>query len=169
MDLAGLGDIERALLAGGLPGTVIVENRVYAEAAVTTELSEEATRVLALLEGDPLSPPDMPLSDRAALRDLEHRGLACQVGPIWLATSAIESAIAILTRLLESAPDGFTVSEAREALGTSRKYALPLLGHLDTTGITRRHGDRRVAGSVLLRQSDRAPATGAAGNLDGRP
>jgi selenocysteine-specific elongation factor len=40
---------------------------------------------------------------------------------------------------------GITVSAFREALGTSRKYALPLLEHFDARGISRREGDVRVA------------------------
>ena len=43
-------------------------------------------------------------------------------------------------------PDGaaFLVGDAGRALGTSRKYAVPLLEHLDAAGFTRREGDRRV-------------------------
>jgi selenocysteine-specific elongation factor len=40
-----------------------------------------------------------------------------------------------------------TVSAARAVLGTSRKYALPLLNRMDADGITRRRGDVRVAGA----------------------
>jgi len=40
---------------------------------------------------------------------------------------------------------GITVSAFREALGTSRKYAVPLLEWFDQRGVTRRDGDRRVA------------------------
>lgn len=36
-----------------------------------------------------------------------------------------------------------TTSRLREVLGTSRKYAIPLLEHLDGTGFTRRRGDLR--------------------------
>ncbi|HEV3475020.1 MAG TPA: selenocysteine-specific translation elongation factor [Actinomycetota bacterium] len=44
-------------------------------------------------------------------------------------------------------PDGLTVSRFRELLGTTRKYALPLLGYLDDRGVTRRDGDvRRLNG-----------------------
>jgi len=38
---------------------------------------------------------------------------------------------------------GITVSAFREALGTSRKYAVPLLEWFDQRGITRRDGDVR--------------------------
>jgi selenocysteine-specific elongation factor len=41
------------------------------------------------------------------------------------------------------------VAEARERWGTSRKYALPLLARLDSTGVTRRRGDVRIAGRRL--------------------
>ena len=46
-------------------------------------------------------------------------------------------------------PDGVTVAQVRDALGTTRKYALPLLAHLDATGVTRRRGDLRIAGPRL--------------------
>jgi selenocysteine-specific elongation factor len=36
-----------------------------------------------------------------------------------------------------------TVAEARDLLATSRKYVLPLLEHLDATGVTLREGDYR--------------------------
>jgi selenocysteine-specific elongation factor len=38
---------------------------------------------------------------------------------------------------------GIRVSAFREALGTSRKYALPLLEWFDQRGVTRREGDLR--------------------------
>ena len=39
---------------------------------------------------------------------------------------------------------GLTVSEIREVLGTTRKYAVPLCEYLDKVGFTRREGDTRV-------------------------
>ncbi|QBD79920.1 selenocysteine-specific translation elongation factor [Ktedonosporobacter rubrisoli] len=44
-----------------------------------------------------------------------------------------------------------TVAEARDVLGTTRKYILPLLEHLDALHITRRMGDERVPGPAALR------------------
>jgi selenocysteine-specific elongation factor len=41
-------------------------------------------------------------------------------------------------------PPGITVSAFKEALGTSRKYALPILEHFDARGLTRRQGDYRI-------------------------
>jgi selenocysteine-specific elongation factor len=42
-----------------------------------------------------------------------------------------------------------TVAEVREVLGTTRKWAVPLLNLLDARGITRRRDDVRVAGPRL--------------------
>jgi selenocysteine-specific elongation factor len=51
--------------------------------------------------------------------------------------------------VLATSPEGATASRLREALGTSRKYALPLLNLLDAEGITRRRGDLRIGGPRL--------------------
>jgi len=41
---------------------------------------------------------------------------------------------------------GRTLSQIREALGTTRKYAVPLCEHFDSLGLTQRQGDLRVLG-----------------------
>jgi selenocysteine-specific elongation factor len=64
----------------------------------------------------------------------------------YFAPSAVNQAISVVAKLLAERPEGVTASEVREALGTTRKYLLPLLAHLDATGVTRRRGDLRVAG-----------------------
>ncbi|MGH3376291.1 MAG: SelB C-terminal domain-containing protein, partial [Actinoallomurus sp.] len=46
-------------------------------------------------------------------------------------------------RVLAALPQPFTVSEARRALGTSRRVAIPLLEHLDRRGLTARGDDAR--------------------------
>jgi selenocysteine-specific elongation factor len=42
-----------------------------------------------------------------------------------------------------SGATGITVSALRESLGTSRKYAVPLMEWFDQRGVTRRDGDVR--------------------------
>jgi selenocysteine-specific elongation factor len=42
-----------------------------------------------------------------------------------------------------------TVAEARDLLGATRKYILPLLEHMDALRITRRIGDERVPGTAF--------------------
>lgn len=46
-------------------------------------------------------------------------------------------------------PPGLTVSEIAAALGISRKFVMPLLDHLDSSGFTRRVGDLRVLAGTL--------------------
>ena len=50
-------------------------------------------------------------------------------------------------RVLAGLPQPFTTSEARQALGTTRRVVIPLLEHLDAKGWTRRldAGHREVA------------------------
>ena len=43
---------------------------------------------------------------------------------------------------------GLTMSEIRQILDTSRKYAIPLCEYLDSTGFTVRDGDKRMLGTV---------------------
>jgi selenocysteine-specific elongation factor len=43
-----------------------------------------------------------------------------------------------------------TAAEARDVLGTTRKYILPLLEHMDERRITRRVGDERRLGTARL-------------------
>lgn len=54
----------------------------------------------------------------------------------------------VVGHLVES-HGSFTVAQFRDAVGTSRKYAVPLLEFLDSQGITRREGDMRNLGPAL--------------------
>jgi len=58
-------------------------------------------------------------------------------GGVVLLPSAPELAVQALAQL----PQPFTTSQARQALGTSRRVAIPLLEHLDGLGRTRRVDD----------------------------
>lgn len=151
-NVAGFTELQRAVLQTGIPGVAVVADRAFDESAIPTTLSDAAVQVLAALESQPWSPPDFPLSDRAALRELERQGLACQAEDLWFSTGAIDAAVPVVAKLLEASPEGFTVSDARLALGTSRKYAVPLLRQLDAMAVTCRQGDRRVAGRAMGRR-----------------
>ena len=146
VDLAVLDERERALLKAGLPGVTVRDGRAVAADLAGQGLSQAAQRVLGELEDGKWAPPALPLSDRGALRELERSGLAVQAGDTWYASAAVDSAVLVLRGLLDDRPDGFTVGDARDALGSSRKHVLPLLAHLDSRGVTRRRGDLRIAG-----------------------
>jgi selenocysteine-specific elongation factor len=51
--------------------------------------------------------------------------------------------IEMITETVAALPDGFTVGDFRDALGITRKHAVPLLEWLDDQGVTRRVGDGR--------------------------
>jgi len=48
-----------------------------------------------------------------------------------------------ITAVLADLPAGFTVAEFRDAIGVSRRQAVPLLEWLDAAGWTTRSGDQR--------------------------
>jgi selenocysteine-specific elongation factor len=149
VDLAVLDVVHRAVLTRGVTGISIRGDRVVADSEAKDELSDGAQQVLARLEESPWSPPAFQLDDRGALRELQRHGAAVEVGDTWFATSAVKAATAAVADLLARSPQGFTVADARDALGTTRKHAVPLLSHLDSLGVTRRRGDLRVAGPRL--------------------
>lgn len=103
------------------------------------------------LEAAPFAPPtpEEVGIDRAELRDLIHRGLVVERDGVHFAASAVAEAARRVAAVLATSPDGATASQLREAFGTSRKYALPLLNLLDAGGVTRRRGDLRIAGPRL--------------------
>jgi selenocysteine-specific elongation factor len=114
--------------------------------------------LLALFQRNPFSPPsleDVAVELRKRPEDLKDVLTALkQVGELVevrkglvFHKNAIEHARSVILEHFESQPT-LTVSEFRQALGTSRKYALPLLDYFDVRGLTRRAGDKRVKGRV---------------------
>ncbi len=154
-DLASLSAIHRIVLAEGVPGVTIVNGRLTKVQQRSGSLSPEASRMLALLDAHPWAPPVTPITDRAALRELERQHLAVQIGELWFSTTAIDAAVAVVSDLLDTLREGFSVAAARVALGTTRKYVLPLLAYLDASGVTRRKGDLRIAGPRMARSRQR--------------
>jgi selenocysteine-specific elongation factor len=104
-------------------------------------------RVRADLAGRPFLAPE---AARLAELGLGRReiGAAVRAGALLrlsdsvvLLPGAIDEAIVVLARL----PQPFTLSHARQALGTTRRVAVPLLELLDQRGVTRRlHDDQRM-------------------------
>jgi selenocysteine-specific elongation factor len=64
-------------------------------------------------------------------------------GDIYFSRTQVDQARDRLLRFAESNQE-ISVSQFRELLGTSRKYAMALLGYFDQTGVTERVGDTRV-------------------------
>ncbi len=137
---------EKILVAAGdqvnLPGR---------EVELSGEESKLSRAVLAAVEAGALTPPS-PGELAAALgakpQILEgvqrylverHKLVRLPSGMI-LAASAIDE---LRRRLAAADWDDFTVPQFKDRFGLSRKWAIPLLEHLDSVGATRRVGDLR--------------------------
>jgi len=145
LDLASVDETERSIVH-------LVDNvNISAGRAVVGEAPDPLAdhEWVAALANSPFNPPGVEGVDRAEVRELVRRGTVIEQDGVFFAASAIDQAAHIMAGLLASNPDGFTVAEARDALGTTRKYVLPLVSHLDRTGVTRRRGDVRIAGPRL--------------------
>jgi selenocysteine-specific elongation factor len=109
---------------------------------------------LAALGADLFSPPPPDgLATAEDVRELVRRGLAVKEGDLVFHAHAVEQTGRVAAELLAASPGGFSVGQLRERLGTSRRFAVPLLALLDRGGITRRRGDVRVGGPRLPRRS----------------
>jgi selenocysteine-specific elongation factor len=110
----------------------------------------EAQRLVAALDAVPFAPP-APAEVGGSpeiVRGLIREGLLLDLdGTIFTAT-AVEKARQIVRQSLER-QGSLTVSQARDLLGSSRKYVLAILAHFDAEGVTRRRGDERLPGPRL--------------------
>ncbi len=109
---------------------------------------EDADRLVETVVGAEPTPP--------SVKELVARGFGaeliqavCADGRLIRVSVEVVVSPAFLARAEElvrqrAVPPGITVSVFREALGTSRRYALPILEYFDARGLTRRQGDYRV-------------------------
>jgi len=107
---------------------------------------------VAALEAALLAPPDPVGVNRGELRELVKSGRVVDVDGVFFAPAAFDRAGQLCAELLREHADGFTVADFRDAAHNSRKHALPILKHLDATGVLRRRGDLRIAGPRLVGQ-----------------
>ncbi len=145
LDIALLDERERLAIAG-LNGIEVLEGRArplgQEDVFIDHPLVDE-------LEANPFSPSQPAELSSGEIRGLIQRGTVIQNDGVLFAASAIDKAADIVARLLEERPSGVTVAEIRDALGTTRKFALPICAVLDSTGVTRRREDLRIAGPRL--------------------
>jgi selenocysteine-specific elongation factor len=115
--------------AAGLPAPVAgAIGRLRADFADAPFHAPEAARLAAL----GLGPKQVAAAVRAGALLRVAEGVVLPPG-------ADEDA----ARILAGLPQPFTVSQARQALGTTRRVAVPLLEHLDRRGLTERVDDTR--------------------------
>lgn len=118
------------------------------------ETADLRSRVLAALEGARFQPPapdelsastGAPLERvSAVLRLLEDEGSILRIeGELFLSGKAFaEAEAAVVDNCTRNG--GLEIPELRDALGTTRKFLIPILEHLDAHGVTMRQAGRRV-------------------------
>ena len=145
LDLAGLDDFERAVI-DTIDGIATSEGRAGPAGGGDPLADHPFVKATESAPFAPPAPSDVPNDE---LRLLVRQGRLVESSGIHFAATAIDEAARVMARLLADQPEGITVAEARDAWGTTRKYALALLARLDSTGVTRRRDDLRIAGPRL--------------------
>jgi selenocysteine-specific elongation factor len=132
----------------GTPGLVVERGVARDEAHVTSAAeSAEAQALVAALDASPFAPPSptdvgAPV---ALVRALVRDGVLVDLdGVIFTATALGAARQRVIDVLAERG--SITVADVRDALDSSRKYVVPIVGWLDRTGVTRRRGDDRIPG-----------------------
>ncbi len=180
---APLADVRRAVRAAlrdaGAPADASLAEAVIADAADRGDVVRTATvvrlashrvrldargtdvdRLVRAIGGERASTPPTVREleadgfDRAMIAASARAGVVIRVGPdLVFSPDLVERARAVIR---EGGKDGITISAFREALGTSRRYAVPLMEWFDATGLTRREGDLRFPRD----RSDPGPSPG---------
>ena len=141
VDLATLSPVERELIQQ-TKGVTVEHGRARTaqhDAALDSPL-------LRRLREEGLSTSAIDAADRQVLSRLVRLGAVVGHDDVYFHHEVIESLRPSLEALWSARPDGFTVAELRDALGITRKHALPLVNCLDHLGLTKRVGDHRVRG-----------------------
>ena len=157
--------VVRSLQEAGSPGDVSVADamlstlfgsgRVVREGSIVRLAShmaslagreEEAGRLVrAVAEAEPTPPTVDELTSAGFASDLieaaTRAGMLVRLSRDLVMTPGLVARAEALVR--GSGNQGITVSAFREAMGTSRKFAMPLLEHLDQRKVTIRRGDLR--------------------------
>jgi selenocysteine-specific elongation factor len=123
----------------------------------TAEQQQRVERLLRLFRESPYTPPGRAESEALVgaevLAALIEQGTLVKIGGatdsvLFLRESYAEAVTRLVGYLREHGK--MTVAEARDVLGTTRKYILPLLEYMDERRITRRIGDERMVGTSIL-------------------
>src|SRR3954447_4337492 len=150
---SGAVDLEVLRRALDAPSAAVVREMVGEIAGLTVDGGQvraagsapaDPPEIVALVErlaADPLAAPEateVAALDRSALGTASRQGrLLHLAGAVYVGPGAVEVAL----QRLRDLPAPFSVSDARQALGVSRRVTVPLLEHLDARRRTRRLPD----------------------------
>jgi selenocysteine-specific elongation factor len=115
------------------------------------EQKQKIGQLMEAMQQSPYTPPScaeaVQLVGEVILRALIDLGEIVQVQPDVIFTAPVyqELVSAVLDMIEENG--SLAANELRDRFSTTRKYAIGLLEHLDSIGVTRRSGDVRVRGT----------------------
>ncbi len=150
---------DEVLARGAERGAVTVDGgQAYHPRAAVTAHNAEAdaeAALLPLIESQGLEPGSVAElaasagveqgTTRKVLGKLVNDGRVVRVNSeLHFSAAAIEDARTTIAEEIGRRPQGATAADLRNALGVSRKYAIPLLEYFDARGVTKRVGDLRV-------------------------
>jgi selenocysteine-specific elongation factor len=143
------GQLAETTSATGIPGGFIRLPGFVP--AFNASQQQQVDRLLRLFRETPYTPPGRTESEAIVgaevLAALIEQGRLVKLGgstdPVLFLRESYEEVVAKLVAYLRE-HGKMTAAEARDVLGTTRKYILPLLEHMDERRITRRIGDERI-------------------------
>ena len=112
-------------------------------ASLSPDQEMKASKYLKEITNNRFSPSTLQGIDIELLQFLSERGEVVRVGEeIVYPTNAYKE---MESKIIDSGSDGqeITINSVRNIFGTSRKYTLAILEHMDSKGLTRRVGDSR--------------------------
>ncbi len=137
----------RALIETG--SQLVVEHDVVRRRDHIGRASDDPSgqRLLAALDAEPFAPPspDSVGVEPAIVRALVREGAIVDLDGVLFSAVALASARRLLAALVIDR-GSYTVADARDVLGSTRKFVLAIVNQLDREGVTRRRGDERIAG-----------------------
>jgi selenocysteine-specific elongation factor len=139
--------------ASGAPGGLI--RLPDFQPAFTEQQQRQIERLFQVFRTHPFATPGRAELEAEVggevLSALLEQGTLIRLGsaadPVFFLRETYDEAVEKVVNYLR-AQKTITAAEARDLLGTTRKYVLPLLEHLDERRITRRLGDQRVLGII---------------------
>ena len=145
-----------ALASGRIMSSAGLIGHATAQTAVQAARDDAAEALAPLLEKAGMAPPsvlelasqlgiDVTLA-RKALAQLVEQGRAKRITSDLFFSTAAYTAAKTAAETCLSREGSATMASLRDAVGTSRKYAVPLFEHFDAIGFTVRDGDLRRRG-----------------------
>lgn len=146
--------LDHAEKAGALIVSEGIVSHPKAGAGAKAKAEKTASAILSILKDAQATPPSVPdvqakigcaaSEAYAAFGRLEKDGAAVKIDrDLYMETEAFESLAKAVRSELESCGEA-NAARLRDAMGISRKYAIPVLEKLDALGITKRSGDVRT-------------------------